>query len=264
MLMMTAMSTDTPHRCPAEPAAFVADYAAWMWGCGATCIRTQKNVSRMAAALGLDARLNIMPMHVQLAVSQPDGTERVYERPMRCHGINFDLNSRLSRLSWAVADGRMSPEGARHEFDRCIHLPHTKAVRVLLLASLANASFCRLFGGDVASMLIVFVATLAGFRLKQVMLADGRDMRLAVLLAAFFSAAIGAAGHIFGIGATPEIALGTSVLYLIPGVPYINAASDMIDRHYLCAFSRLMDAFVITACITVGLCGGIFLLGLEV
>ncbi len=38
----------------------------------------------------------------------------------------------------------------------------------------------------------------------------------------------------------------------------------MIDRHYLCAFSRLMDAFVITACITVGLCGGIFLLGLEV
>ena len=67
----------------------------------------------------------------------------------------------------------------------------------------------------------------------------------------------------FGIGSTPEIALGTSVLYLIPGVPYINAVSDMIDRHYLCAFSRFADAVVLTACLSAGLCGGMLVLGLR-
>ena len=70
-------------------------------------------------------------------------------------------------------------------------------------------------------------------------------------------------GQLFGIGSTPEIALGTSVLYLIPGVPYINAVSDIIYKHYLCAFSRFADAAVLTACLTVGLCTGMLILGLK-
>ncbi len=67
----------------------------------------------------------------------------------------------------------------------------------------------------------------------------------------------------FGWGTTPEIALGTSVLYLIPGVPYINAISDIIGRHYLCALSRFMDACVLTCCLSAGLCIGMFILGLN-
>ena len=65
------------------------------------------------------------------------------------------------------------------------------------------------------------------------------------------------------LGTTPEIALGTSVLYLIPGVPYINAISDIIGRHYLCALSRFMDACVLTCCLSAGLCIGMFILGLN-
>lgn len=113
------------------------------------------------------------------------------------------------------------------------------------------------------AMLIVFLSTLAGYRIKQVMLEDKRDIRLVFLCSAFFSAAVSAGGHIFGWGDTPEIALGTSVLYLIPGVPYISAVSDMIDRHYLCAFSRFVDASILTACLSLGLCAGMFILGLE-
>ena len=112
-------------------------------------------------------------------------------------------------------------------------------------------------------MLIVFISTLAGYRLKQVMLEDKRDVRLTFLCASFFSAALSAGGHIFGIGATPEIAVSTSVLYLIPGVPYINAVSDMLDRHYLCAFSRFTDAVILTVCLSAGLCAGLFMLGLK-
>ena len=134
---------------------------------------------------------------------------------------------------------------------------------VLILTSFANAAFCRLFGGDWFAMLIVFVSTLTGYRLKQIMLEDGRDVRLTFLCASFFSASLSAGGYIFSIGSTPELALGTSVLYLIPGVPYINSVSDMIYRHYLCAFSRFLDAAVLTACLSVGLCTGMLLLGLK-
>ena len=57
--------------------------------------------------------------------------------------------------------------------------------------------------------------------------------------------------------------MATSVLYLIPGVPYINSASDLIDGHYLCSFSRFVDACVLTACLSIGLCAAIAIFGLK-
>lgn len=147
--------------------------------------------------------------------------------------------------------------------ERIVTTPRTSRMLVLVLASAANASFCRLFGGDVVAMAIVFIATMAGMRLKQILCDAKCDVRVAVLCAAFFSSSLSACDHIFGLGGTPQIAVATSVLYLIPGVPYINAVSDVIDRHYLSAISRLTDAVVLTLCLSLGLCLSVFLLGLE-
>ena len=41
------------------------------------------------------------------------------------------------------------------------------------------------------------------------------------------------------------MAIATSVLYLVPGIAFLNAFNDMIDGHYVCFFSRLMDAIVL-------------------
>ena len=95
------------------------------------------------------------------------------------------------------------------------------------------------------------------------MLRNGADVRVTFFMCAFISSALAYGATLFGWGATPDVALATSVLYLIPGVPYINAASDLIGRHYLCAFSRFADACVLTACLSAGLCLGIRLLGIE-
>lgn len=245
-----------------DAGSFLVDYTAWLWGCGATCIRIEKNVARMSVALGVVADVTIMPHHVQLAVRSKDGEETsVFVRKTPHCGINFAMNAGLSRLSWAVADRKINFTGASRRMARIVTSHYGNPWHILLLTSLANASFCRLFGGDAVAMAVVFAATLAGFRLKQVMLGSGHDIRLVFIVCAFFSAALSAGAHVFGWGMTPQTAMTTSVLYLIPGVPYINAASDLIDGHYLCAFSRFVDACVLTACLSAGLCGGILLFG---
>lgn len=247
-----------------ETAAFLAEYASLLAGCGSTCIRIEKNTRRMAEAFGVNLDIFIMPAHVTVSVWNTDRAraEMALRKTASC-GISFDLNTHLSRLSWEVADNRLSLSAAKERFERIKTTKPTGKWEVLILTSFANAAFCRLFGGDQFAMLTVFVSTLAGYRLKQIMLEDGRDIRLTFLCASFFSASISAGGHIFNIGATPELALGTSVLYLIPGVPYINSVSDMIYRHYLCAFSRFFDAAVLTACLSAGLCVGMLMLGLK-
>lgn len=245
-------------------ASFLAEYAALLLGCGSTCIRIEKNTKRIAEAFEVNLDIFIMPAHVSVSVWSSDrkGAVMAQRKTASC-GISFDLNTRLSQLSWEIADYNLDLPTAVAHFESIKATKPTGKWEVLILTSLANSAFCRLFGGDWFAMLIVLVSTLAGYRLKQIMLEDGCDIRLTFLCASFFSASISAGGHIFNIGTTPELAIGTSVLYLIPGVPYINSVSDMIYRHYLCAFSRFLDAAVLTACLSAGLCVGMLILGLR-
>ena len=253
-----------PVCAVAQAGEFLADYTAWLWGSGATAIRIEKNVSRMADAFGLEAAVALLPRHVELAIGNGCPGERtVIIRKMASCGISFDINTRLSRLSWEIADRKIGFRQACQRFEIIKKTKPTAWWETLLLASLANASFCRLFGGDAVAMAVVFAATLAGFYLKQIMLRNHADVRVTFFCCAFFSAAISVGAEIFKWGDTPDIAIATSVLYLIPGVPYINAASDLIDRHYLCAFGRFCDACVLTAALSAGLATALLLHGID-
>lgn len=243
---------------------FLAEYAAWLYGCGATCTRISKNVDRMAAEWHLNIEMTILPGSIHLShINDENGHSHVYIRRTPHTAISFNKNTLLSKLSWAVADRQLSPDTAMQEFERIISAPLTNKWTVLVLASLANLSFCRIFGGDAWAMGIVFVATLLGFRLKQMMLEGHLNVNFVFMTCAFFSAVIGTAGYVFHLGDTPEVALGTCVLYLIPGIPYINSVSDLILGQYLVAFSRFMSATILTFCLAVGLAGGILLMNLK-
>lgn len=259
------MTTGNSTLSVKEACTFLSAYAAWLLSCGATCIRIEKNVRRIADTWQVTVDLVILPAHIQMVVWDAShqhsysNTER-----LRPTGINFHINTRLSRLSWAIADNKIDYPTALARFEEITRTPAENQTFVLLMSSLANASFCRLFEGDVPSMAIVFIATLAGYRLKQEMLGRRKmDTRCTFFACAFFSSVIGAAGHVFDIGNTPQTALATSVLYLIPGIPYINSVSDLLDGHYLSSFSRFMNAAVLTACLSAGLCGGLALMNLK-
>jgi uncharacterized membrane protein YjjP (DUF1212 family) len=49
------------------------------------------------------------------------------------------------------------------------------------------------------------------------------------------------------------VALDTSVLFLIPGVPLINGFIDIVEGHILNGFSRLTEGALLVLCIAVGL-----------
>ena len=134
-------------RCDAslqEVSLFLADYAAWLHGAGATCIRLERNVSRMAEALGCEAVMTILPRHIHLTTYTMGCSESyTYIAATRQMPISFDINTKLSSLSWKLADGRIDFKEARRKFETITGTPAERPQLVLLLASLANASFCR-------------------------------------------------------------------------------------------------------------------------
>ncbi len=246
-----------------EVCLFLSEYAARLLGCGATCIRVERNIDRMAAALGCEAVMTILPRHIHLTVCTPDRSDSyTYITASRSSVISFDINTRLSQLSWELADGKIGFEEAKRRFDSIIATPCADKRMVLVLASLANAAFCRLFAGDWQAVGVVFVSTLAGYYLKQVLTEHKVDVRVVFIVCAFVSSVLGATDALFHLGSTPGIAVGTSVLYLVPGIPFLNSFSDLLAGHYICSFSRFTHAVILTCCLSIGLCGGLMMMNL--
>ncbi len=84
-----------------------------------------------------------------------------------------------------------------------------------------------------------------------------------ILLASCLSAIIACSGFVYGWGKTPEVALATSVLYFVPGIPFCNAVCDLIYGHYICCVSRFLHAVIITVCLSLGLCIAFKLLNIQ-
>lgn len=247
--------------CARELCCFLSRYAAWLLGSGATCIRLVTNVKRIAHAYGKDVELTVMPRHVNVTVYESDRTDMItaIEAVPATH-ISFNINSRLSNLSWEIADGKVTFNQAKDSFEKIITDDKQNRWLLILLVAIANASFCRLFGGDYIAMGIVAMATGIGYYIKQTLLGAKVDTRLVFIVCAIISSVLGATDGLFSLGTTPAISVGTSVLYLVPGIPFLNSFSDMLYRHYICAYSRFADAVVLTCCLSVGLCTGMLLM----
>ena len=245
---------------------FLGRYAANMLGCGATCIRINKNIRRIAGTIGMDAHIITLPHNIIVNLSDgSDDHTYHYSCPIARIPISYYINTELSKLSWAMADGRIHFDEAEKQREKIVNHPRMSVWTVLLLVVIANASFCRLFGGDIMAMAIVAFATAVGYALKNLLLKSHTDDKI-VWLSAATTASVVAAMLSFGemLTTTPDIALATSVLFLIPGIPFIDSISDMIDGHYLCGFSRFMNATILTGCIAVGLMVGFLLLNIKV
>lgn len=266
MTLTSDTSAMRPTECTdeLELCGFLGDYASLLFASGSTCIRLEKNVKRIAGAWGMTAEMSVFPRHIHLTVSSPDGLRQRTKVVAAPDGpVSFSINAALSRLSWDIHDCHLSLEAARRRLEAIRHTPPTNKWLLPVLVALANAGFCGIFHGDWVAMAVVAVATYFGFIVRQTMTEHKIDFRITVIVCSFVSAVLGAGDGLFHFGDTPDVAVSTSVLYLVPGIPFLNSFSDMIDRHYICSFGRLMNALVITACLSLGLLAGMMLMRLD-
>ena len=149
---------------------FIAEYSAHLMGAGVHTSRVVRNTKRIGEAFGLDVKLSVFHRNIILTIIDKETNEACNEViDIPAHPISFDHNSELSALSWEAVDNHLSLEELKDKYKKIISAPRIHPLFVLLLVGFANASFCKLFGGDLISMGIVFSATITVFYLKQQM-----------------------------------------------------------------------------------------------
>lgn len=254
-------ATQTTPVTPTECAAFLSEYGGTLFKAGCTCIRLEKNIGRIARVLGMRVEVFVLPRHLHITVYGDHGAPPVSTVANISDGVaDFSRITELSKLSWDVADGKRTFAEAKERLAALLSTPPAVNRLLPLEVGAANAAFCRLFGGDATAMALVFAATFVGIALKQLMLHHRADIRLVMMACAFVSSVLASAGTLFSLGGTPEVAVATSVLYLVPGIPLINSFCDMLDGHYICSIGRMAGALVLIASMSIGLCSALALM----
>lgn len=234
-----------------EIADFIARYLSYMLGAGVHTSRVVRNSKRLGSALGVEVSIHTSQKTATLTVKDGQSIDtRVLDIP--AFPISFEWNADLSALSWAAYDKKMSLDEIKARFDELVVKPKMNPVFVLFMVSLANASFCRLFGGDIWAMLITFTATMIGFFTRQHLTRRKVNHYIVFIVSAFGASICASTALTLGID-TAEIALATSVLYLVPGVPLINGVIDITDGHIQIGISRLVNALMLIVCIAIGM-----------
>ena len=242
------------HENLKDTAIFLAEYAATMMAVGAQTSRIQLNTVRMARSFGYHINLLIFPKTLSITLLDTDHNRSyTYIKKTPAMALNFKANMKLSALSWRAFDQKLPLKELWRIFKMIVKEKRESRWVVLLLAALANACFCRLFDGNITSMAIVFMATLAGFLVRQELTRRGVNHLAVFALCAFVSTMIGITDYLYFHGGTEDVSLGTSMLYLVPGVPLINGVMDIIDGHALDGIARLTNACLLIICIAVGL-----------
>ena len=262
--------------CGTEPAVltakelieFIQVFSSTLLGAGGQTTRVDRTACRIARAYGFEVELAIFPKHLMLSVIKPAEGGIPAERRTAVSSIvsgapNFQRVAALNALSWSIADENLSLAEARQRFTAICAVPTLNPVLLRFLVSCANAAFCGLFNGDLAAMGLVFCATFLGFYLRQKLLHWGLDLKVTFFLCSFAASLVASLGVLLHLGNTPQTGMAASVLFLIPGIPLINAMLDILDGHVLMGVSRLIQASTLIICIALGLATTMLLMGVD-
>jgi len=246
-----------------ELCKLLLDAGSMLMSSGANTARIRLNIMRIAGAYGYNAELLVTHRAIMLTIYDED-KDYFYSRLKRTspHGANFRIVSGISRMSWSIVEENWSLEQVKQELARLKALPHYPRWIILLMVSLAGASFCRLAGGEWTDMLASAMATCTGLFVRQEAVRKMFNAYLCVFFAALVSSLISGLMLKLQIGAHPEYAFATSVLYLIPGIPLINSLSDLLDGNIMNGIVRGVNGLMISFAIALGMLGAILIYNL--
>ncbi|MFI3258845.1 MAG: threonine/serine exporter family protein [Rikenellaceae bacterium] len=247
-----------------EVADLLLDIAASLVGAGSHTSRVVHNVNRMAASFGYEVFITIFLKNLTMMVRRKGSVESITLVKSTKHmPLNFRIVAELSELSWHTHDNRLTVEQAREEYESVMATPRLPWLAVWPLVAIANASFCKLFGGDWISCGVVLLSSFVAFFVRQRLMEWGVVHPIVFVISAFISSMIASLCSVYSLCSTPDIALATSVLFLIPGVPLINSVMDILEGHVLMGISRFINAATLVVGITIGFMFTLLVQGIE-
>lgn len=221
---------------------------------GASAPRVEQTVERVGQALGVDHLDILVSPNVLMATTTEGKDFRTKARRIGELRVDLARLVAVSALAREVCAGRCDRASLRLRlgelekrgplYPRCLSA---------LAAGSACAAFCKLFGGDWRAFSVVLAGATAGTLVRQRLAARKVPHVLNVVATAFVAGALAALGGRFLATQTPEHAMASVVLMLIPGVALMNAFEELVRGYTTMAVARGAQGVLVSFAIALGL-----------
>ena len=223
---------------------------------GADTNRIVRDMMRAAVFMGIpepQVHLHITYTTLMLNVSDDDHSYTSF-RKCRRHGANMDVIAAVNRLTWAATEAHYSLDDYETELIRI-----TKRHRCYpdflscIGAGIACGGFSTLFGGDAIAFLCTAICASLGFWLRRLFNEWEVNPYVSVAIAAFVSTFFAWFSQFVSGSATPWHPMIACSLFIVPGIPLINAVDDMLNNYIIAGATRAINTLLVVGGMTFGI-----------
>jgi uncharacterized membrane protein YjjP (DUF1212 family) len=251
--MDAADSVTLKHRALEEIAIAALNIARRLMETGARAEIVHDDCAMVALGLGAE-RVDLRSGYRSLDITVGSGLHSVTRMTeVGALGVNYRLNHAIRKLAQRIGDVGATPADAIAELSRL----EAKTRRhppwlVALAVGVACAGFGRLLGIDWAAFAPVTAAGAIGQAARHALLQREANVFVVAAVIAFLAAALGGLLAMLAGSATIELAMTASVLLLVPGVPALNAQSDIMEGYPTLGSARAVTVVMLLLFIAIG------------
>ena len=222
---------------------------------GADTDRTVRDMKRAAAYMGIPPeRIHQHTMYTTLMLNVNDD-EHSYTEFCKCknHGVNMTTLSAVSKLTWKALARNYTLESFERHIMRIKGIPKEYAVwQTALGAGAACGGFCVLFGGSLLDFFITAVCACFGFYVRRLCNAYAFNHYAAIAITSFVTTMLTWATQ-FPLGELHWHPLIACTLFLVPGIPLINAIDDFLNNYIVSGLTRAIYTLLVVGSMTFGI-----------
>lgn len=222
---------------------------------GATADKIMHNVNRAAAFTQIqDENFNFKVMPTVLFLNVTDG-EKTYQmfRNYENRGVDMNIINLVNALTVKALQKQYSQKKFQDVLNKIVSQKKLYSHSQIILATgLFCGAFCFLFGGDLSASFYTAICSCFGkiFQIKSVKY--GVNHFLAIAIAAFVATFLAFFAN-FLPTKTPWLPLIACSLFLIPGIPIMNAITESLGGFLLNGITRAYHSMLIAISIMAGI-----------
>lgn len=221
---------------------------------GAKAEVVQQGASLVAKGLGAEGT-HVRVGYASLAITlSADGHTITRMMGVGGIGVNFRLNFSVRGLCARAAKGGLGAEELEAELDRIVAETQRYPWPMMALAAgVACASFGRLLGVDWLAFLPILVGAAIGQAMRYHLLHRHVNSFVMTAMVAFAASAVAGMGSLVMDSQTVKMAMFAAILLLVPGVPVLNAQTDVMEGHPTLGSARGITVMMALVFMSVGL-----------
>ena len=229
---------------------------------GADTPQIVRDMKRVAAFMGIDEskfHLHIMYTTLMLNISDEYNSHTSFRKCPK-HAVNMRIISAISRLTWRALREHYTLDEFKSELHAVDKLPRYPHWMMIVAAGTGCGAFCTLFGCDFNAAIYTVISAMVG-KVVQMQCAErfGINPYMSMMIAAFSALTVADLMHILPT-ATPWHPMIAASLFLVPGVPIINAFSDMLNTYLISGTARILHTLIIVGSTSFGI---VFAIGMS-